>query len=262
MFKKTESFDDIVFENRNKAYGAYDLRKRYSRRGSVALAISLFILFSAVGAPLIAGMLNKNNDNTSFANDGTFIMTEVDDKTDKFIPPPLPEPVAPSIKQISLKPPVIVDSLTKKEEEFLTNDQLLGQKNNQITDTAKVAIQLPVNNVIPDDQTIYDDIKINEKPIFPGGQIELLKYIAKNTIYPEEALANEVEGTVYIRFAVMKTGEIGNVHIFKASPDILLDNEALRVVKTIPTWIPGKINGNPVNVWFIVPVKFKITSMN
>jgi protein TonB len=86
MFKKTESFDDIVFENRNKAYGAYDLRKRYSRRGSVALAISLFILFSAVGAPLIAGMLNKNNDNTSFPNDGTFIMTEVDDKTDKFIP--------------------------------------------------------------------------------------------------------------------------------------------------------------------------------
>jgi protein TonB len=105
--------------------------------------------------------------------------------------------------------------------------------------------------------TIYEYYQCDEKAAFPGGDRELLKYISEHIIYPQTEIECPIEGTVYIKFVVTKTGEIGGV-IVKRSVDKMMDDDAVKVVKSLPKWEPAKIKGEPVNSWFIVPVKFKL----
>jgi len=102
---------------------------------------------------------------------------------------------------------------------------------------------------------IYESFACDEKPSFPGGDSQLIKYISENTRYPNTEA--DVEGTVYIKFVITKIGEIGQTIVMRTA-DSLLDEEAIRVVKSLPKWEPAKIKGEPVNSWFIVPVKFKM----
>jgi TonB family protein len=108
-----------------------------------------------------------------------------------------------------------------------------------------------------DEEMIYESYAIDEKPRFPGGDFALIQYVAENTAYPEEARINGIEGIVYIRFTVTKTGGIGNTSVMR-EVDPLLEAEAIRVVQSLPKWEPGKNKGEPVDVWFIIPVKFKL----
>ena len=94
-------------------------------------------------------------------------------------------------------------------------------------------------------------------PMFPGGDAALLKYIAENTIYPDSAKAQNIEGRVIVRFAVTTEGTVSMTSILKGvSPD--LDNEALRVVKSLPKFKPGKQGGRVVPVWYMVPITFTL----
>jgi periplasmic protein TonB len=102
---------------------------------------------------------------------------------------------------------------------------------------------------------IYESFACDEKPSFPGGDAQLFKYIAENTRFPN--IEGDIEGKVYIKFVITKTGEIGQTIIMR-QVDPLLDEEAIRVVKSLPKWEPAKIKGELVNSWFIVPVKFKL----
>jgi TonB family protein len=100
-------------------------------------------------------------------------------------------------------------------------------------------------------------VVVEEMPRYPGGETALLKYIYNNLNYPESARNNNVEGRVIMRFAVMANGYISNVSVLKGvSPEI--DREAIRVIKTLPRWKPGKQRGFPVNVWYSVPVTFSL----
>jgi len=92
-------------------------------------------------------------------------------------------------------------------------------------------------------------------PIFPSGPHGLNQYISSNLVYPVSAKA--IEGTVVVKFVVSQDGSITDVSI-KQSVDTNLDREALRVVKNMPKWLPGLIDGNPVNVYFNIPIKFKL----
>jgi len=96
---------------------------------------------------------------------------------------------------------------------------------------------------------------VEEMPQFVGGEAAMTKYIAENLKYPPEAMNSFITGTVYIRFEVTRTGEVGEIHVFK-SVDVLLDNEASRVISSFPNFIPGKQSGVPVNVWLMLPIKF------
>lgn len=93
-----------------------------------------------------------------------------------------------------------------------------------------------------------------------GGISALRQYVAENIIYPELAIENEIEGTVVVRFVVTKTGKIGKIEILNGpNVDDLLEEEAIRVVKTLPDFEPGyDENGRPVNVWFSMPVVFQL----
>jgi protein TonB len=100
-------------------------------------------------------------------------------------------------------------------------------------------------------------VVVEEMPMFPGGDAELLKYIAANTIYPEVAKENNIQGRVIVRFCVTAKGGVSQVSILKGV-DPELDAEAIRVVNTLPEFKPGKQGGKPVPVWYMVPITFTL----
>jgi TonB family protein len=104
-------------------------------------------------------------------------------------------------------------------------------------------------------ENIYNSGNVQIKPEYPGGETALMEYIFKKLKYPVKAYTNKITGTVYLRFVVTKTGDIGEILVMKSAHP-LLDNEAIRVVRSMPAWKPGKIDGLPVDVWFIIPIKF------
>jgi protein TonB len=96
---------------------------------------------------------------------------------------------------------------------------------------------------------------VEQKPIYPGGDIALLKFISDSTKYPEEALQNAISGKVYVQFVIDAEGYVTNVQIAKGVAPIL-DQEAIRVIKLMPRWTPGEQRGKPVSVSFVVPINF------
>jgi protein TonB len=97
---------------------------------------------------------------------------------------------------------------------------------------------------------------VEDQPVFPGGQTELMKYLAQIS-YPEESAEQGIQGTVYIRFVVTKTGAVSNVQAIRG-PDPKLEEAAIEHVKKMPTWRPGRQRGKAVNVWYTVPIKFQL----
>jgi protein TonB len=100
-------------------------------------------------------------------------------------------------------------------------------------------------------------VVVEEMPTFPGGDAELMKFINSNIAYPEIAKENNIQGRVILRFCVTYKGAVDQVTVLKPV-DPALDNEAIRVIKMLPTWKPGKQGGKAVNVWYSVPVTFQL----
>jgi TonB family protein len=100
-------------------------------------------------------------------------------------------------------------------------------------------------------------VVVEEMPQFPGGDTGLLKFLGENTVYPESAKEKNLQGRVIVRFCVTAAGGINQVSVLKGvSPD--LDMEAMRVVKTLPAFEPGRQGGKPVPVWYMVPITFTL----
>jgi protein TonB len=255
---KVESFDDIVFENRNKEYGAYELRKRYPKRGTIALIISLIILGGTAGGNLVYSIMQQRAQKRYLEKIAAAEMENIKEVNRDEVAPPPPPPPPPAVKEIKFVAPKIVDSLTTDEVELATTDDLAESATSGPIDTATKVIEVivdePKEKIV---EEVFESFAIQEKPQFPGGDAALIQYVAEHTKYPVIAQENGIEGTVYIRFVVTKSGDVGEAKVMRAV-DPLLEEEALRVVKSLPKWTPGKNNGNPVNVWFIIPVKFKL----
>ena len=100
-------------------------------------------------------------------------------------------------------------------------------------------------------------VTVEQTPVFPGGDSELLKYVAENTIYPTEAKTNGIQGKVIIRFVVERDGSVSRAEVYRGA-DPLLDQEALRVIKTLPKFKPGMQDGKAVPVWFMLPITFTL----
>ena len=143
-----------------------------------------------------------------------------------------------------------------KSIDYVLKDYLSELKISIYEESDNIIEDVKVEEVVEAPMEIF---QIQEKPEFPGGDVALNTYLAKNTVYPPMAQEIDLQGTVYIKFVVLKSGKIGDVIILK-SVDKLLDDEAVRVVRSLPDWTPGKFNGNAVSVWFIVPIKFKLNN--
>ncbi|HAN78930.1 MAG TPA: hypothetical protein DCQ31_14785 [Bacteroidales bacterium] len=247
-----DSFDDIVFEFRNKTYGAYDLRKRYPKRGAAALLISLTILGTAVGVPLVDSFMSRQNWDNYIGTDVVATISDMDIPKDEQMVPPTPPPPPPSVQAVKFEAIEIVDSITEPDIQIATVDQWKEIANTTPADTSEVIVLVNEPQIV---EMPVESFDLDEQPLFPGGELGLKKFIAENIKYPTEAMEINIQGGVYIRFVVTATGEIGEAKILRGVHD-LLDEEALRIVKSLPKWTPGKKNGKPKSTWFIVPIKF------
>ena len=120
-----------------------------------------------------------------------------------------------------------------------------------------VVITLKENNVSKNDKLLVDIEEMQEMPEFPGGAPKLLEYLSQNIRYPKDAMEANKQGRVIVSFVVEKDGSISDAHVVK-SVDPSLDEEALRVVNTMPNWTPGKQNGEPVSTKYTVPITFRL----
>lgn len=118
-------------------------------------------------------------------------------------------------------------------------------------------VPAPKPTVNPEPPQIYDIV--DQPAEYPGGMAALKKFIADNLKYPETAKEKGIQGKCYLQFIVSKTGELSNIKVKKGVVDCPeCDKEAIRLVKSMPKWIPGKNNGEAVNSTFILPVTFKL----
>jgi protein TonB len=248
-YEKVPDFDDIVFANRNREYGAYDLRKRYTR-------ITGFSILGTVIACTIITLVISLTTEPVKGTTGTERIVIV--KPEPYKPPvvEVPEPEVPKgmLKQKQNLVPKVVED-TSITDVFIPLTELLvetaenGDTNNIVSGTE------PSVEIIPVEKKIF--IVVEEPAMYPGGDRALLEYISKNISYPEEALNNNIQGRVILKFVVTEDGSVGEIFLLK-SVDPLLDKEAVRVVGTLPRFKPGKQGGTPVCVWYSVPVLFQI----
>jgi len=253
--KKVESFDEIVFENRNKEYGAFFLRKKYSKHGVISLTISMLLILILTGGPLIANYLDKSETTNNVDKGGIMeIFTLPEDEVKPIIPE---QPAPPEQKAVEKVKYLAVVAEEDADEDIETTDKKL--ENTFIGDvdtTTKVyVVEKPNEPVDGTDIQVDIPVYVEEMPVFPGGEAALMKYLSDNIEYPAEAIEIDITGKVYVKFVVTSTGDVDRVQIYR-SVDPILDEEAVRVVKTLPKFEPGKQSGVPVSVWYVIPVNF------
>jgi len=252
---KAPAFDDIVFENRNKEYGAYTLRKKYNRNVMIALLIGVIIMGTAIIAPYLNTKAAESKAKKA-ERQVEIKMENLDQPAEAVAPPPPPPPPPQDVVQQSrYVPPVVVDSVKPEEAvELMTVDQAQVE----VQDLEVVEEVAVVAEEVQEDVDAAEPfVVVEEMPMFPGGEPALLAFISEHTQYPEVAKENNIQGKVIVRFCVTSKGGVDKVEILK-SVDPELDKEAIRVVKTLPAFKPGKQGGKPVPVWFMVPINFTL----
>ena len=264
---------DLVFDGKNQAYGAYQLRKDTGKRNLKAL-ITMFLIFAAIAAIVIA----KVSIDNYIASRNAAIETDVElqslaekkeAKVERKEEPQIEKIEVEKVKSsVAFTTPEI-----KKDEEVQEDQEMKSQDELAATNTAIGAFTVEGNDeeagevlkakeVIAEpeppkvEETKVFDV-VEEMPQFPGGQAALLEYLAKNIKYPVVAEENGIQGKVIVTFVVERDGSITDVKVVK-SVDPSLDKEASRVVKSMPRWQPGKQNGSAVRVKYTVPVQFRL----
>lgn len=264
---------DLVFEGRNQAYGAYKLRKGTSKRNVLAIIIML------VAAALIASVIGINtiieNSKPKVAVTQVTELSKLNqpkkkaEVKQKQIKMEEPEKVVERVKSsVKFTAPVIKkDNEVKPEDELKTQDELMStktaigaldvkgndDKGGEVL-KLKEAVAQPEPKPV-EEERIFEVVEVS--PSFPGGQDAMYKFLNDNINYPTIAQENGVQGRVVLQFVVGRNGEITDVKVMK-SVDPSLDREAVRVVKSMPRWMPGKQNGQAVKARFTLPVQFRL----
>ncbi len=279
---------ELVFEGRNKNYGAYRMRANHGRRQLRAVillvaalaSIILFILAkNAVQAAIERSNLGDNEQVTEMSD----LKTEEPKKEEKKIEKPkeIEQPKAQEVQvrnTIQLVVPKIVDDdqvdhskEMKSQKELKDSKAAIGIQNvftgsdqgkftedlqqGQVAsnrNTPPVAVEQKVEK-----QVVQDNNVVDVPASFPGGDAALRQFIAKNTVYPEIAIEQGLQGTVVLRFKVDVDGSVSTVSV-KKSLSRECDKAAMDVFRKLPKFTPAKTNGHPVPVWFTMPVKFAI----
>lgn len=255
-----ESWDDMVFSGKNHDYGAFVLRSVYARNLLVGFLVGGSLLVLVLYAPAIWELLSKSDDVPVAREVKTIKYTELapPPSIEKLITPP---PKVPDVQKVVKYLPPKVTAEEVAEENVPTVEEI---KQN---DTGGADIEGD-GNVIAESAPAEEEgggetpevfSVVEEMPQFDGGMEALARYLSKNMRYPASARRMGVEGTVYISFVVSKDGQISDVVVLKGIHGDC-DAEAMRVIGQMPPWKPGKQRGVPVNVKFVLPIKFKLNT--
>lgn len=267
------SWVDLVFEGKNQAYGAYQLRKNTGKRNLMSLLVMFGIGVAIAAFVAIKGVV-ENAMKQDVAIEADVELAKLADKKKEPEVKKREEPIVDKVEVEKVKSSVkFVPPVIKKDDEVKPEDELKSQEELSKTNTAIGAFDVKGNDeaageVLKAKEVIAqpeppkeEETKVFEvveqMPSFPGGAGALMQYLGSNIKYPVVAEENGVQGRVVCTFVVEKDGSITDVRVVK-SVDPSLDKEAVRVVKGMPRWIPGKQNGAAVRVKYTVPVTFRL----
>lgn len=275
----SKEWRDLVFEGKNKEFGAYVLRAQSDKRHNKAMLITvigvivILILSFAYGKYNDYRMEQKEKDLQLLAEQQAMAALteeqeqpeeeeEVQQRVEEQKPEVLPEEVLNTMKatEIAIADDNEVVEEIKSQDEIKESQTAIGSTNfDKGTDDINVVREYKDEVIVeekkPEPEQVF--VSVEQMPKFPGGDAELMKYIQEHLRYPTMAAENNIQGKVVVQFVVTKNGSIGEVKVIR-SRDQDLDKEAVRVVKSLPNFIPGRMNGQPVNVWYTLPINFKL----
>ena len=262
-----QNWIDIVFEGRNKEYGAYQLRKQNNRNTNKAMIIGGLFFIIAVSTPVILKYIEGlNSDNVEKVKETEVILSTPPPVDEKKVPPPPPvEPPPPKVDQVKFPPPVVKPDAEVVEEEPPTIQELEkadpGQKTIKGDPNADIVINTPVGEgpinqeKTEDPNEIFTNVEV--LPTFPGGLEQFGKFLGKNLRYPPIARENGIQGRVFCTFVVEKDGSLTDIKVARGIGGGC-DEEAIRVLRSSPKWNPGVQNGRNVRVSYTVPIFFQL----
>ena len=270
----SNEWTDLVFEGRNQSYGAYQLRKSTGKRNLWALiivALAAVLLYLGLQLQRMAEA-NKKVENTQavqLAKLNTEKKKEAKVEKKEIIRQE-PEKVVEQVKSsVKFTAPVIKKDEEVKEEdeikldEVQKSDKAVGAFTVEGNDEVGGAVLKAKDDIAAPEppKHVVEETKIftvvEQMPMYPGGDAALMGYLRDNIHYPTVAAENGVQGRVVVGFVVERDGSITDVKVLR-SVDPSLDREAMRVVKSMPRWTPGKQNGSAVRVKYQVPVTFRL----
>lgn len=268
----TSQLLDIIFEHKNKNYGTYELRYTYPKRMEKALGCMLSLVVACT-LFFLTDALHKNHSAVAAPHSKVIALTEIklkDPEPPRVLPPtpPAAPKMASQIKYTRID--VVKDQLIRPEEQPPDLDQI--QKNlisihtvKGSLDGARVDLISNKNNgVTAETKKAAAFIFVEQMPRFPGtstiqeSDIKTLAFISRHIHYPPIAREQGIQGTVVVQFLIAPDGQLKNIRVVGKPPGGGLAEEAIRVVKKMPSWIPGKQNGRNVAVQYILPIKFKL----
>src|SRR5882724_551997 len=248
---------DIIFEGRNKDYGAYELRKTYNKRLTYALVFMGSILAVIFIGVLVANFIDANSAASQLVVKDVQLeeIKQEEKKDEPPPPPPPPKQEPPKVEMAKFTPPKIVPDEQVKEEEKppeqeKLEDTKIGTVNQEgIKDEGLVA---PVDNgkgVTEQPKKVEEDwdktfTKVEIESDYPGGAGAWARYLSKNLQYPQDAIDNEIQGTIIVQFIVDKEGVVSDVEAISGPNE--LRSEAIRVIKKSGKWEPAVQNGRKV----------------
>lgn len=250
--------NDLVFAGRNQDYGAYELRRAYNKR--VTMIIGGVIAFSFVLFGLKMFVDNAGKETETAIDMSNIVVDLTPPPPAEEIPPPPPPPPPPMVEMVKFVPPVIKDDAVEEEPQKLQEDVKDVNVGTKDQEGEKDLPVVPTEDTGPGEAAAPEIFTVvEEMPEFPGGAMEMMKYIQKNVQYPAMAREAGISGKCFLKFVVSGDGAISDVTILKGvagCPDC--DKEAMRVVKSMPKWKAGKQNGRAVSVFFNLPINFTI----
>jgi len=251
------SLEDIVFEHRNKEYGAYDLRKKYRKFVILSFCISFTLIGSSVIAPLIQSYYNRNKKTVQIVKNTTAELENMNKEEDAPPPPPPPPPPPAAIQaQVAFVAPKVVDSV-KVEVEMKTMDDQKATVVNEAPPADLTPVVETKQEVVAQEEPAF--IVVEENATFKGGDLGAFRNdVQGKLVYPQQAAENGSEGRVFIQFAVNSRGDVCDIKVLRSSGDPLLDAEAVRAIKSSPKWNPAKQSGAAVKQQFTIPITFKL----
>ncbi len=280
----SKEWRDLVFEGKNKEYGAYVMRSNSVKRHNRAMLVIILILAVVailgivVNTVIAAAEARPEDENeqalVEMATEAEAEEEEMEEEQQKYEEPEpevIKEDLLNTVKltEIAIMEDDKVTEQIKNQDELKEDDTAVGAVNedrgvDNIIDAQEHKNVVVVEEVKPEPPKVekQDDNKVftsvEQMPVYPGGDGALLADIHKNLVYPPVAAENGVEGKVTVSFVVTKNGSIGEVKVARGKdPD--LDKEAVRAVRALKKkFTPGKMNGHAVNVWYHVPITFRL----
>lgn len=261
MVHRSESelvLDNIVFEDRNKEYGAYDIRQKYNGHLKYAIIIAAAIFVAAIAAPMISKLFSKSADDDEVLVMKEVVLTEPPPLDETKPPPPPPPPIEPpKIASTKFLPPKIMeDEKVQEEEPPPVKEEIKGTT----AEVTQEGTEENLNEVVTGNAEVGETsdepvLWVGEKPNFQGDYV---KFLQSNLRYPASAANNEISGRVVVEYVVEKDGAFSNIKVLKGI-GFGCDEEAVRVVKLMSgKWTPGKNNGHAVRFKTMIPIVFKL----